>query len=233
MNREAYREILLGRGDAGDLVETLQRTKPAGRLAFSGGTDSLLLRFAFSPARIVTLSVVGCGRDSGDGEIILVDEEMVLSLISEHKMMLKKFPVYTQRILAVCELFLCRSGTPLMTGHGPEAVFGGFRRRGIPDLDRVDETLDSLFVNVDRLAAVAAAAQCELILPFLEPAVFSSLVAHRRVGLSKEELYARYLPVLPPKASLQNGSGVHYLFARMAKRKGFRFVKEYFESLLA
>jgi hypothetical protein len=40
------------------------------------------------------------------------------------------------------------------------------------------------------------------------------------------------LPLPPEKSSLQNGSGVHYLFARMARRAGARYVRDFMESLI-
>jgi hypothetical protein len=222
-------------------------------LAASGGTDSALISLAllgtpFPP--VVTLAVSSDSRDllatrrlgatlGFTPQPLLVDEEKIRATIATHARFLADLPDYTQRILAVAEILLARAaagtGAALVTGHGPEAILGGFHRRATPLIGDHDGMLGRLFLNLRRLNRVAIASDSEIRLPFLEPEVFAAIAALRRAGGDKEGVIHAVrpdLPLPPEKSSLQNGSGVHYLFARMARRAGARYVRDFMESLI-
>lgn len=155
--------------------------------------------------------------------LINVDEDRIRSVIAAHGSLLRDLPDYTQRILAVCETILCEEARAfgfLVTGHGPEAILGGFRRRGLPAVDEID---GRLALNRTRLEKVSAAAGCPIHLPFYNDAVIEQLFELRRAGFVKTS---------ENKSAFQNGSGIHYLFERMAKSAGFRYTREYMTSLL-
>jgi asparagine synthetase B (glutamine-hydrolysing) len=223
-------------------------------LAFSGGSESVVLAETFRalqrPFKAIVLETARRHRDADAAveaaasqgiplERLRVTEEDVLRVANRHRDLLLTLSNQTHRILAVCEIFLgeaaLRDDRTLVTGHGPEAVLGGFRRRPIPSLENTDAILDSLAANLHRLRSVEAAVGCTIELPFLDERVFAALVAMRREGLDKTSLAARAGCALIPaeKISLQNGSGVHYLFEEMARRNGHRLTRDYMEALLA
>lgn len=244
---------------AGSLLDALAATRarwgaPRFMLAVSGGTDSALLAMALGGARFpraVTLAVAPDSRDllaarrlgatlGFSPEPLFIDENGLRAIIARHAGLLRELPDYTQRILAVCELFLARAaaerGAALVTGHGPEAILGGFHRRAAPAADDHDAMLDRLFLNLRRLNCVASACRCEIRLPFLEPEVLAAIAALRRAGRGKEDVILSARPDLPlpaKKSSLQNGAGAHYLFVRMARRAGARHVRDYMETLVS
>ena len=223
-------------------------------LAYSGGTDSLLLRQTADRSQaswqnLLLLSVRG-GRDEAGArefaketnislDLIEVDDQHILEVISEHRVLLAPLQDYTQRILTICEIILCKAAkarnTALITGHGPEAILGGFKRQVLPDPDRPQEILSRIILNVTRLEAVAKATKQCIFLPYYDPEIFGALVAMRRAGKTKLDLEANLdfsVNQDSLKSSLQNGSGVHYAFQKMAKLNGVRKVSEYMESLI-
>lgn len=222
-------------------------------LAFSGGLDSALISVAIAetgrdlPKLFLTSSsggrddvLVEAARASLDChyDTVRVDHEDVIDCIRRHAGLLSSLPDYTQRILAVCELFLGENSEGydgIVTGHGPEAVLGGFHRRAVAAVDRPDEMAERLFLNLDRLDKVARATGKEFVLPLISPAMLTELIKWRRRGLEKNDL-VEFLPDsyrLPEiKSSLQNGSGIHYLFVRAVKAAGHRYTRDYMEELI-
>ncbi|MEK8023069.1 MAG: asparagine synthase-related protein [Candidatus Hydrogenedentota bacterium] len=221
------------------------------RLAFSGGTDSTMLALAAGTScRLFVLATDRGGRDLAGCrrtaelmglacDAVVVTLPDIIVLIESHREILSGLQDYTQRILAVCELFLCReafrTGSKLVAGHGPEAIFGGFRRRAAPSLDELDEISRESNVNAARLRIVARESGCEILLPFFESDVWNSLLDARRKGLDRVGMVRGRLPDYQPlqqKAALQNGSGIHYLFAREARRRKFSYVRDFMEELI-
>jgi asparagine synthetase B (glutamine-hydrolysing) len=220
-------------------------------LAFSGGLDSSLLASRMPGSRAVVLTA---GRNNRDlptarraAEVFglllteeAVAEDRVLELIDRHRSLLKSLSDYTQRILAICEICLIeaavREGALLVTGHGPEAIFGGFRRRSAPDALDSESIARTVALNRARLEAVMTATGRRILTPYFEPRVFAALMALRLRGETRETLRDRLpfsVPTKTPKAALQNGSGVHYLFERIARRHGAARTRDHFEKLVA
>ncbi len=245
--------------DLGRLVANLDRFVAAtGKpllLAFSGGLDSSLLacalRDTLDDESLAVLSTRDARRDGATAaaaarflglpcSIVTADEDSILEVIRSHREILRPLPDYTHRILAVCEIHLfaraADAGRLLVTGHGPEALLGGFHRRPGPSLDDPGRILDGLMANVARLNAVAAACGARVAAPFWNPGAVSILARMRRAGAEHDDM-GRYLPAgfpLPEsKSSLQNGSGVHYLFERMAEGRGFGRTRDFMDSLLS
>lgn len=222
-------------------------------LAFSGGVDSALLLSAFEGddrlAGLLVLTTSESGRDFVSARSaarfagrelmeIRAGEEAILRVIDEHCSLLGGLADYTQRILAVCELLIfCEAasrGAALVTGHGPELFLGGFTRRAAPSMDEPETIIERARLNLFRLEQVARATDCRLILPYLTSPMIEIMAALRRSGGTKDDLSACVAGASPrPKASLQNGSGVHYLFARLARRAGCEYVRDFMEELIA
>lgn len=255
-DEEIYTRLIVEKSTtAGGLLERIGSSSPDGAicLGYSGGGESALLARALAGRRFhpLLLQTPQGGRDREPAialarelgiavETVLLDEAELLLLIEEYREALQPLADYTQRILALCELALARAaferGAALVLGHGPEALFGGFQRHATPDLSRPDTVTGRLWLNVSRLDRVAAAVNITLHLPFLDPAVFALLASWRRSGRDKPELIASHVPAWHApqiKSSLQNGSGVHYLFVALAKRAGERYVRDHMERLLA
>lgn len=221
-------------------------------LAFSGGTDSSVLAHAgagFYKSAIILQTDQG-GRDrvfaessakllSIEFETLCVSEPDLLEMIERRCGLLRELGDYTQRILAVCELFLAERAASeravLVTGHGPEAFLGGFRRHALPDPDRPEAMIERLRLNLDRLTAIGETTGVEIFTPFASENVRAELIALRRAGADKSllenALSAEFSAPLV-KSSLQNGSGVHYLFERIARARGFRRTRDAMEALL-
>lgn len=221
-------------------------------LAFSGGADSLLLATAFSRCGFApSLMVLTTRADGSDAvraseaahrlgrplDVELVSEEDILTTISENRALLARLPDYTQRILTVCERLLAdrarAHGDIVWTGHGPEAILGGFRRHAAPHPDDGDAMIDRLRLNISRLDAVARAAGMTFILPFLDTRVLHVLAASRRQGMTHADLAPTTPTAAGAKRSLQNGAGIHYLFAKKSRAEGHSTVRGYMEFLIA
>lgn len=212
-------------------------------VAFSGGSDSLVLATAFGRhARYITLTTERGGADRRNAAManlptreLIVTERELFAVIERHRTLLGSLADYTQRMLAIGEIMLCEFAKDrLVTGHGPEAILGGFRRHPMPDLSHPDKIVASLFRNVDRLRAVSQATGCEIALPFLEPEPFSILVRMRRNGMTRPALLeARGIPVPETKSALQNGSGLHRLVSDLARTNGFAYRRDYLSSIIS
>ncbi|RMH58942.1 MAG: hypothetical protein D6679_03085 [Candidatus Hydrogenedentota bacterium] len=219
-------------------------------LAFSGGRDSLLLGASAVEAKcapeLLFLRTRARVRDEKTSwkaaealglslRQVVVTEERLLEIVRGYGNLLRKQEDYTGRILAVCEVALAEaaSGRALVTGHGPEAVFGGFRRRPVPRND--EERLEILEKNVRRLESVSVATGVPILRPFHEEKFQKYFLRLREEGRDRIEALPNWLAVPPQpslKSSLQNGSGLHYLFRKWAKRNGFRYVRDGMEALL-
>lgn len=235
------------------LIEAVSSIKEC-CLAFSGGTDSCLILNALLQNKCVShLFVITTKNKNRDAyfalqnaeqsglhcDKIIISEDDILESIETHKSLLNKLSDYTQRILAVCEIQLAKYAAAynltLITGHGPESILGGFRRRKQPMAEDFDTISKTMLLNISRLNAIAAHFQIKLLLPFLNPALFSSLLNLSKAGKNKNylsELLVNKISLPQTKFSLQNGSGIHYTFEKLAKKNGFKRNRYYMEKLL-
>jgi len=225
-------------------------------LAFSGGLDSSLLLYAFVShskkiPRLFVLTTPSHNRDRRDAhevaqsfgakvEEVIVDLGAIMKTIQENQELLKNLPDYTHRILAVCEIqmakFASSHGLNLIVGHGPESILGGFVRRKLPSLNDWNSIEKTLLQNLVRLNAISKKYSIEIFLPFLVPEVFASLLSLQKNGMVKSglsSLLPNGTPLQSKKASLQNGSGIHYLFEKAMEKKGFKRTRDALEDLLS
>lgn len=221
-------------------------------LAFSGGADSLLLaRDLLSigrPVRLLCLAVSPDARDavraaaaarelSAPIELVLVTDQDLDACLADHEGLLQGLHGTTQRVLAIAESLLVSAARRLgnrhlWTGHGPEAVLGGFHRRPDPRPEETGRMAAGIELNARRLNAVAGAhpdAGVTLVHPFFHPRLLQAARVLRSSGLTHHDLAP---PGSLPKAALQNGSGIHYQLERLARADGFRALGAWFKHRL-
>lgn len=235
-----------------EVIENLVRDEKPVALAFSGGTDSLMLAqdllAAGARARFFCLAVTPEARDARRASAAAgrLDLRLELAIVTDDELRaclerLGEFPPglvgTTQRVLAIAETLLAEvalrlGAEELWTGHGPEAVLGGFHRRRDPGPDENARMAASIELNAGRLNRVALAhsdSGLVFVHPFLHPRLLAAARGLRSAGVTHRDL--AHQDSLP-KAALQNGSGIHYRLERCARADGFRTLGAWFANRL-
>lgn len=234
------------REECREVVRELAERGGSITLGFSGGTDSRILartlvELGYRP-RLLCLATAETTRDVRNAraaaaslglplETALVDDADLRDALASCAAVLPGLLDTTQRVLAVAENLLVagamRNGNgTLWTGHGPESILGGFHRRPAPASGEIDRMIASIALNARRLSAVLATRSSDfgLVCPFYEPRLLTALRRLSASGLGHDDL----APGSPAKASLQNGSGIHYRLERMARADGFARLSDWF-----
>lgn len=233
-----------------DVIEELARGAGPITLGFSGGTDSRILArdlvaLGHRP-RLLCLASSEATRDhrharAGAAELglplsaVLVGDADLRRALDSCAGLLSRLADTTQRVLALAEGILMAAVAradegELWTGHGPESILGGFHRRPSPGSHEIERMVASIELNTRRLSAVRTrqSPARPLVCPFYQPRMLRALRRLNVTGLGHGDLE----PGAPAKASLQNGSGIHYRLERIAREDGHSRLSTWFAERL-